>query len=107
MNAVLYKLYIKKPGDTVDDAFNNTQVMNEYELRQFFREQVDQGCIHPDNMVDHDIIVDDLEKLWEIDLDAIFGAIADNLAYADDNEKIGRYYIEQFDIKLGDEDLYD
>ena len=107
MNAVLYKLYIKKPGDTVDDAFNNTQVMNQYELRQFFREQVDQGRIHPDNMVDHDIIVDDLEKLWEIDLDAIFGAIADNLAYADQDERIGRYYIEQFDIKLGDEDLYD
>lgn len=107
MNAVLYKLYIKKPGDTVDDAFEATEVLNEYQLRQFFKRQVDQGCIHPDNMIDHDIIVEDTEKLWNIDLDAIFGAIADNVAYADDNEKIGRYYIEQFDIRLGDEDLYD
>lgn len=107
MNAVLYKVYMKKAGDTTDDTFNNTNVMNEYELRKFFREQVEQGAIHPDNMADHDIIVDDLEKIWEIDLDAIFGAIADNLAYADQDERIGQYYIEQFDIRLGNEDLYD
>lgn len=107
MNIVLYKIYIKKPGDTLDDVFEKTEIMNEYQLRQFFRTQVDQGCIHPDNMVDHDIIIDDLEKLWEIDLDAIFGAIADNLAYADQDERIGQYYIEQCDSQIDDNDLYD
>lgn len=107
MNIVLYKIYIKKPGDTLADVFEKTEIMNEYQLRQFFRTQVDQGCIHPDNMVDHDIIVDDLENLQEISLDAIFGAIADNLAYADQDERIGQYYIEQCDSQIDDDDLYD
>lgn len=107
MNAVLYKIYIKQPGDTIGDVFEKTEIMNEYQLRQFFRTQVDQGSIHPDNMVDHDIIIDDLEKLWDVDLDAIFGAIADNLAYADNNEKIGQYYIEQCEIQIENNDLYD
>lgn len=101
MHAVLYKVYKKDKSDCQWEQFVATDIMNEYDLRQFYREQIDLGYLHPDNLADKDITV--LDDPQDIDLDAILELLNDNDNYDDKHN----YFVEQVSIRLGDNDLYD
>lgn len=100
MHAVLYKVY-QQQVESQGEQFDSTEVMNEYNLREFYRKQVELGYIHPDNLKDKEITV--LDNPQEIDIDAILELLSDNDQW--DNKH--NYYVEQICIRLGDEDLYD
>lgn len=108
-SACLYKVYVKKDNDTdntLDNVFFDTEVLNEYSLREFFREQLDLGYLHPDNLEECDISTQDNPMV--LDIDAIFECLTNNIDYVQENPKQYKtYYIEQFDVRLGDEDIYD
>lgn len=109
MHAVVYKVYVADCCDTRHDAFNATEIMNEYQLRQFFREQVDAQRIHPDNLKNYDLTVQEIDDdIYSIDLDMILDILNDNDQFITDDDS--RYYdfcVAQESVRLGDNDMYD
>lgn len=105
MNAVLYKVYIKDTHDSQYEQFESTEIMNEYRLREFFQEQIDKGNLDPKCLMDYGAeLPDGTMDANKMSIDDIFGALAENDNYA---SSATCYCIEQFDIRLGDDDIYD
>lgn len=101
MHAVLYKVCEMSKVDTKYEIFDTTEIMNEFNLREFYRKQVELGYIAPKNLKDHDLTV--LDDPQDIDIDAIFEVLNDNDEYNKDHD----YFVEQVCVRLGDYDYYD
>ena len=109
MHAVIYRVYIADKYDGRHDAFNETEIMNEYQLRQFFREQADGQHIHPDNLRDYDLTVQEIDNdVYGIDLDMILDILNDNDQYTDGGtSQYPDFCVAQESVSLSDDDIYD
>lgn len=101
MKAMLYLVAQADRHIPYCEFFDSMEIKNEYQLRQFYREQIDLGYIHPDNLKDHDITV--LDDPNQIDIDAIVEVLNSNDEYDEDNT----YYISQQLVNITDDEIYD
>lgn len=101
MNTVLY-LIGKAHKDTLCcDFFSTIEIMNENDLRQFFKNELDAGNISQQNLDDHNFIGQD--DLYETDISEIFSILCDN----DEYDEAHTYYISQREVCVDDQDIYD
>lgn len=101
MDAVLYLVGQADKTISYNEFFETLTIMNENELRQFFKEEMESGHIHKQNLEDHNITEDD--DIFEVDISEIFGALCDNIDYDTNND----YYIKQQEVSIEAEDMYD
>ena len=101
MNTVLYVVAQADKTISYNEFFETLQIMNEQELRQFFKDEMELGHLHKENLDDHNITNED--DIFEVDISEIFGALCDNVDYDTNND----YYIKQQEVEINSDDMYD
>ncbi len=101
MNTVLYLVGQTDKYTPYCDFFDSMEIMNENDLRQFFKDEMESGHIHKENLDNHNITNED--DVFEMDISEIFGALCDNIDYDTNNG----YYIKQQEVEINNEDMYD
>lgn len=101
MNTVLYLVGQADKTISYNEFFETLTIMNESDLREFLKEEIEQGHIAKQNMEDHNI--EKPEDCFEADINDIFGTFCDNVDYDINND----YYISQQEVEVNNEDMYD
>ena len=109
MNITLYKYYQRFKYDTCTDAFEDTQVLTERQLREKFIEEYEN--FHKDNIGRYEVLNNlDMNKednkwtIFDTDICTLLDIFSDNDMYDDDHD----YCIERLEIKYNEyEDCYD
>lgn len=101
MNTVLYIVGKAENKIALGNFFENLEIMNEQDLREFFKAEMDAGNIHKENLENHDITTQD--DIFCVDISEIFGALCDNVDY--DLNHV--YYIAQQEVEINSDDMYD
>lgn len=101
MNTVLYLVGQANKHTPHCEFFDTMEIMNENDLRCFFKTELELGHIAQKNLDDHDF--DDKENIYQMDISEIFSILCDNDEYDEDNT----YYVSQQEVEINDEDMYD
>ena len=109
MHITLYKYYKKQQCDSATDAFNETEILNERDLREKFIEEYNN--FHKDNLAQYEILnnldistEDARFTVFDADICTIFDIFQDNDQYDNKNN----YCLEQWEIDINEyEDCYD
>ena len=109
MFITLYKYYKKQQCDSATDAFAETEILTEKELREKFMEEYKN--FHKDNISQYEILCgldmsteDARFTVFDTDICTIFDIFQDNDQY----DKNNNYYLEQWEIEFSEyEDCYD
>lgn len=99
----LYKVYTKNEYDSNIDVFENTDVLNEHDFKEFFREQVKAGYIDPENLKNHGVNVQGNPQ--DVDIDIVIDCLLNNVDYVGINNNV--YFVEQIAVNASDNDIYD
>ena len=101
MNTVLYLVAQADNHIPYCEFFDSMEIMNENDLRYFFKTELELGHIAQKNLDDHDYTEQD--NPFQADLDQIFSILCDNDEYDENNQ----YYVSQQEVKINNEDIYD
>ena len=101
MHTVLYLVAQADKDTPYCEFFDSMEIMNETDLRYFFKTELELGHIAQANLDDHDIT--DQDDLWNIELSEILAVLSDNDEYDENNS----YYVSQQEVRIDEQDCYD
>lgn len=101
MHTVLYLVAQADKHTPYCEFFDSMEIMNETDLRYFFKTEIENGNIAQKNLDDHDIT--DQDDLWNIELSEILAVLSDNDEYDENNS----YYVSQQEVRIDEQDMYD